>query len=126
MAGLPFLLLLQMLTHIKFKFFVIEMSTFLPYLMFLCMAQPPIYLHPVLWSMSSDMWTGRAKCAPVVAPSPSALPNHWRSWRLSKRKEKRRMERRGSCWSSPKLSCCRWAKYQSAALNGLSFLNNGT
>lgn len=82
------------------------------FLLFPWLAQRSTYLAPVRQSTSSGMWMGRVRCAPVVAPSPSVLPNRWRSWRLWERKRMRmrRMERRASYSSSPGLSCCRWAQ----------------
>lgn len=70
--------------------------------------QHPICPAPVLWSMSSDMLIRWERCVPIVAPSLSVLRSRWRSWKLLKRKQMRRMEKRSCCSSSPGLSCCRW------------------
>lgn len=74
---------------------------------FVLCAQRPTCPGPVPWSSSLFTWIRRERFVLGAVPSPSALPNRWRSWRLWKKNRMGRMERRSCYWSSPGPSCCR-------------------
>lgn len=70
-------------------------------------SQRPTCPDLVPWSTSLFTLISWVRCVLVAAPSPSALPNLWRSWRPWRRSKMRKTEERSCCWSSPELSCCR-------------------